>query len=70
MVRVPGVEKMKPLRWAQDHLGRLQFVFAHQNQGDTMWIRPVLGVDPRSASGDPRAAQKPYISLISLISLI
>jgi len=50
---------MKPLRRAQDHLGRLQFVFADQNQGDTMPIRPIFGVDPRLAPGRPRVARGP-----------
>jgi hypothetical protein len=54
VVRVPGVEKMKPLRRAQDHLGRLQFVFGDQNQGDTIPIRPIFELDPRLAPGRPR----------------
>jgi hypothetical protein len=51
VVRVPEVKKMKPSKRAQDHLGRCQNAFADQNQGDTMWIRPVLGVDPRVGLG-------------------
>jgi hypothetical protein len=70
VVRVPEVKKMKPSKRAQDRLGRSQNAFADQNQGDTMWIRPVLGVDPGSTLRGPREAQKPYKSLISLISLI
>jgi hypothetical protein len=52
-VRVPGVEKMEPLGWARDHLGRLQIVFAHQNQGYTTMIRLVFELDPKSALGRP-----------------
>jgi hypothetical protein len=50
---------MKPLRWAQDHLGRSQNVFGDQNQGDTMPIRPLFGVDPRLAPGRPRVTPNP-----------
>jgi hypothetical protein len=44
----PGVEKMKPPRWARDDLGHPQNTFADQNQGYTMVIRLVFGLDPKS----------------------
>jgi hypothetical protein len=65
-VRVPGVEKMEPPRWARDHLGHSQIVFAHQNQGYTTMIRLVFELDPQSALGRPWGPGKPCISLISL----
>jgi hypothetical protein len=62
---------MEPPRWARDHLGRLQIVFAHQNQGHTMVIRLVFGLDPsvgpESAFGAQGQPGKPYGKLIEAL---
>jgi hypothetical protein len=59
---------MEPPRWARDHLGHSQIVFAHQNQGHTMVIRLVFGLDPQSGQGRPSGSQghlgEPYGKLI------
>jgi hypothetical protein len=60
-VRVPGVEKMEPLGWAQNHLGHSQNTFAHQNQGYTTMIRLVFGGDPPVGPGSaPDQPGKPH----------
>jgi hypothetical protein len=70
VVRVPRVEKMEPPGWARDHLGHSQNTFAHQNQGHTMVIRPVLGGDPPGGPGRPWGPGQPCGSLISLCTRV